>query len=76
MADDRTRKAKIKLVTACFIALVFIIGEVIGKINWQVVIKKLCISSWPQTPCKHSNDSVVSPLIRYVVWIAHCWIPA
>jgi len=56
MADDRTRKAKIKLVTACFIALVFIIGEVIGKINWQVVIKKWCISSWPQTPCKHSND--------------------
>ena len=40
MVEDRTRKAKIKLVTACFIALFFIVGEVIGKFNLQVVIKK------------------------------------
>ena len=37
MVDDTTRKAKVKLVTACFIALIFIIGEVIGE---GVAIKK------------------------------------
>ena len=31
VVDDTTRKAKMKLVTACLVALLFMIGEVIGK---------------------------------------------
>jgi len=31
VVDDTTRRAKIKLVTACLVALLFMIGEVIGK---------------------------------------------
>jgi len=31
VVDDTTRKAKMKLVIACLVALLFMIGEVIGK---------------------------------------------
>ena len=32
VTDNTTRKAKIRLITACLIALVFMIGEVIGEL--------------------------------------------
>ena len=44
VTDNTTRKAKIRLITACLIALVFMIGEVIGELTIEVTTWNIIIS--------------------------------
>jgi len=56
VVDDTTRKAKIKLVTACLVALLFMIGEVIGKFfRWSLTGPGASCMRLLKILCDHSS---------------------
>lgn len=72
VVDDTTRRAKIKLVTACLVALLFMIGEVIGKFfRWSLTSPGASCMRLLKILCRHSSlcaiISCVHPLLVLLV---------